>query len=104
MCIDAACAVQACVDGRLCLLCLQSVRIRYEVWGIGTYGAMQRSVHVLAETRRMSAACDGHVRYAEKGKQVYLLTVSETNAMGRDSSSAGRYVGLARARAGGQCC
>ena len=62
MCIDAACAVQACVDGRL--LAVKTV-----------YGASERavqcsacSVHVLAETRRMFAACDGHARHAEKGK------------------------------------
>ena len=29
---------------------------------------MQRSVDVLAETRRMLAVCNGHARYAEKGK------------------------------------
>ena len=33
-----------------------------------TINAMQRSVHVLAEFRRMPAVCNGHAKYAEKGK------------------------------------
>ena len=36
MCIDAACAVQACVDRRL---------LAVSIWGIGTYGAALRSSH-----------------------------------------------------------
>ena len=61
---------------------------------------MQRSVHVLVESRRMPAVCNGHARYAEKGKY------SKSTHSVRDEwgVTAAAQADRARARAEGQCC